>query len=70
MHGLRGASRLQASELTVNTAIVEVGGSSEASVNAAEILSGEVGGHSLLRYRGNPEIINVEVSVDSQMLPL
>ena len=65
---INGASRLQAIDLLTNNTLVEVGGASEASVTASDQLTGEVNGHSLLRYGGNPETIDVEVAIDSKMM--
>ena len=62
-----GASRLFARDLTAAAVSVNVGGASEATISVTDELAGSVQGNSLLRYNGDPEVLDVFVASDSRM---
>lgn len=62
-----GASHLKASGFSAIAVAVEVGGASDATVTVLEELEGRVEGNSLLRYHGNPKLLDVYVASDSRM---
>ena len=63
-----GASRLYARELTASEASVDIGGASEADLYVTGRLEGSVQGSSLLRYLGDPEVLDVFVANDSRII--
>lgn len=63
-----GASRFYARELTANTSSIRVDGASEADLYVTERLEGSVQGGSLLRYHGDPEVLDVFVSNESRII--
>lgn len=71
MKGLvSGASRLQTLSFPVQKFEIDVSGGSEATVKVYQNLSGAVTGRSKLSYAGNPGVVSVQVSGESELQSL
>ncbi|HEX5671698.1 MAG TPA: head GIN domain-containing protein [Acidimicrobiia bacterium] len=57
-----GASELSVPQLAINSLHVDLSGASSAEVNVAESLTADLSGASSLRYRGDPGVVNTDVS--------
>lgn len=65
-----GASRLQTLSFPVQKLDLDVSGNSEATVKVYQTLSGAVTGRSKLSYAGNPGVVSVQVSGESELRPI
>lgn len=62
VYDLSGTSVLKADKLSANEVTVNVSGVSNAEVNANSILNANASGSSSIKYSGNPETVNDNVS--------
>lgn len=64
---ISGACSLNISEMLVNTCYVDAKGASDMLVNVSEKLEGNLKGVCLLKYKGNPSVVDVKASVASDV---
>lgn len=65
---ISGKSKLDAYEASADVYEIQLSGISEADIRVNQSLTGSVGGKSILRYKGQPAELEVEVEVLSKMI--